>query len=112
MVPGAQPISSDSQFGNCQTTRPGARLFPPLQGMLDLQQLWLDHLLALSMVQHPSEELGPTQFLLVYPEQNVSFASAAERYREALKNERTFETRTLEQLLDAHFMSEELEKAF
>ena len=70
----------------------------------DLQQLWLDHLLVLSMLQH-----GPTRecprgwsggrFVLVHPVQNRSFAHAAERYARALKDSSTFEVRTLEDLV-------------
>lgn len=78
----------------------------------DLQQIWLDHLLLLSMLQHPEERWSWGRYVLVYPEQNTSFVRAADRYREALRDNDTFETRTLEQLLDAHVLPEHLEREF
>lgn len=67
----------------------------------DLQQIWLDHLLLLSMLQHPSSAWSWGRFVLVYPAENPSFAGAATRYAAVLKNPQTFEARTIESLLDA-----------
>lgn len=60
-----------------------------------LQQLWLDHLLVLSMLQHPSRKWTWGRFVLVFPEENPSFTSAAAAYRALLTDARTFETRSL-----------------
>ncbi len=62
----------------------------------ELQQIWLDHLLVLSMLQHPSKRWTWGRFVLVYPAGNPSFAAAASRYRELLVDPTTFESRTIE----------------
>jgi len=67
----------------------------------DLQQLWLDHLLVLAMLQHPSNEWRWGRSILVAPARNTSFADAAERYRNLLTDATTFQYRTIESLLDA-----------
>lgn len=66
----------------------------------DLQQVWLDHLLVLSMLQHPSKRWTWGRFVLVFPSENPSFTSAAKRYRELLADEATFEAKTIESLLE------------
>jgi hypothetical protein len=65
----------------------------------DLQQIWLDHLLVLAMLQHPSKRWTWGRFVLVYPSGNPSFAAAASRYREILVASATFEARPIEHLL-------------
>ena len=65
----------------------------------DLQQLWRDHLLVLAMNQ--SDRWGSGTYLLVYPAGNPSFAKAAAKYRDVLKDDSTFQVRTIEDLLDA-----------
>ena len=55
----------------------------------DLQQLWLDHLLALSMAQHPSGDWSWARFVLVHPAGNLSFAAAADRYLRVLSDAST-----------------------
>lgn len=67
----------------------------------DLQQIWLDHLLVLAMLQHPSKQWTWGRFVLVYPAGNPSFASAVTRYMAALLDRSTFAARTLEELLGA-----------
>ncbi len=66
-----------------------------------LQQIWQDHLLALSMLQHPSGRWPWTRFVLVYPAANASFARAAAAYRQVLRDTTTFEARTFEELIAA-----------
>jgi hypothetical protein len=73
----------------------------------ELQQIWLDHLLALSMLQHPNGRYAWARFVLVYPAENPSFARAAAVYREVLRDPRTFEARTIEELLGAPGVLEE-----
>jgi hypothetical protein len=65
----------------------------------DLQQIWLDHLLVLAMLQHLSQSWNWGRFVLVYPAANVSFATAATRYRGVLRAGATFDARTMESLL-------------
>lgn len=70
----------------------------------DLRQIWRDHLLALSMRQHPQEWTTETRYVLIYPSRNVSFHAAAERYAAVLTDaEHSFRARTTEQILDAAF---------
>jgi hypothetical protein len=42
-----------------------------------LQQIWLDHLLVLAMLQHPSKQWTWGRFVLVFPAENPSFARRA-----------------------------------
>jgi hypothetical protein len=66
----------------------------------ELQQIWLDHLLVLAMVQHPSRRWSWGRFVLVYPAENPSFARAVTAYRSVLREAaQTFEFRTIEGLL-------------
>lgn len=66
---------------------------------IELQQLWLDHLLVLSMIQHSSGRWSGGKFVLVYPAENPSFHSAAARYRQVLRDTTTFDSRTLENMV-------------
>jgi len=65
----------------------------------ELQQIWQDHLLVLSMLQHPSKGLSWGRFVLVYPANNPVFDRVAAEYRKALRDTSTFESRTIESLL-------------
>jgi hypothetical protein len=65
----------------------------------DLQQLWVDHLLVLSMAQHPRERWSWVKFVVIHPEGNTSFGKAVRRYRDVLTDHATFEVRSLEQIL-------------
>jgi hypothetical protein len=67
----------------------------------ELQQLWLDHLLVLSMAQHPRDRWSWVKFVVVHPAGNSSFANALRRYLSVLTDHATFEVRTLEELLSA-----------
>lgn len=67
-----------------------------------LQQMWLDHLLLLSMLQHPSRRWSSGRFVLAYPSCNPSFRAAAGNYRDLLRDTSTFEARTLEELVKTH----------
>ena len=72
----------------------------------DLQQFWLDHLLVLSMLQHPDAAWSWGRFAVVYPTSNPSVRDATARYSDVLKAEDTFEARTIEELLDANVLHE------
>lgn len=70
----------------------------------DLRQIWRDHLLALSMRQHPDRWTAATKCVLLYPSGNVSFADAASRYAELLVDgDDSFAAFTIEDVLDAAF---------
>ncbi|MET0790491.1 MAG: hypothetical protein ABW061_03140 [Polyangiaceae bacterium] len=64
-----------------------------------LQQIWQDHLLLLSMLQHPSRAWAWGRFVLIHPAANPSFARAAAAYRGVLRDTTTFEVRTFEELI-------------
>ena len=72
----------------------------------DLQQFWLDHLLVLSMLQHPNAGWSWGRFSVVYPACNPSVRDAAARYSDVLTAQDTFEARTIEELLDANVLHE------
>jgi len=64
----------------------------------DLTEIWLDHLLVLSMLQHPSERWGWGRLVLLHPAGHTQAADAAERYRSLLRpDDTTFATLTLEE---------------
>lgn len=66
----------------------------------ELQQIWLDHLLVLSMLQHSSAQWTSGKFVLVYPGANPSFARAAEQYAALLRDPTTFAAKTIESTVD------------
>jgi hypothetical protein len=82
-----------------------AALFVP--GWLDavngteLIHLWLDHLLVLSMLQHPSGTWQWGRLAVAHPAGNTDFADACDRYRALLGDHSTFASATLEELVDA-----------
>ena len=63
------------------------------------QQIWTDHLLALSMLTHPTQSWSWARFVVVHPAGNPSFATAAQDYRRVLTDQGTFDAITLETLL-------------
>ncbi len=67
----------------------------------DLLQLWLDHLLVLAMLQHPSGHWRWGRLVVVHPAGNTNIAQACACYRALLSDDATFATVTLEELLDA-----------
>jgi PD-(D/E)XK nuclease superfamily protein len=67
----------------------------------ELIHIWLDHLLVLSMLQHPSRAWRWGRVVVVYPAGNTDFADACSRYRALLVDQSTFASATVEALLDA-----------
>jgi hypothetical protein len=67
----------------------------------DLLEMWLHHLLVLSMLQHPSQKWDWGRFVIVHPAGNSDFAEACNRYRDLLADQSTFSSMTVEALLDA-----------
>ena len=81
-----------------------SRAFPdPLPQVLTrrpLQQIWLDHLLALSMLQ-ADDMYESGVFVFLYPAGNPPCATASDRYRSLLLDPSTFERLTLESVVAA-----------
>lgn len=73
-----------------------------------LCELWLEHLLLLSMLQHPDEPIAWGRYVLVHPAGNASIAGAMETYRSMLADEDTFGATTLEHLLEADVLGADL----
>jgi hypothetical protein len=67
----------------------------------DLLVMWLEHLLMLSMLQHPSGSWSWGKYVVIHAAGNVDRADACGRYRELLAGESTFCSMTVEQLLAA-----------
>ena len=67
----------------------------------DLFELWLQHLLVLSMLQHPSGEWAWGRFALVHPAASPDFVDGCARYRDLLADQSTFSSVTVEELLDS-----------
>ena len=66
-----------------------------------LTVMWLEHLLLLSMLQHESGAWTWGRYVVVHPAGNSAVADGCARYRELLADESTFDSATLEELLDA-----------
>lgn len=96
------------------TSESGIMSRPAVESILgtELQQIWLDHLLAVSMPLHASGRWTWAKFVLVHPQKNSSYAHIAEQYRALLTKPETFEVRTIESLLDASVLPKELSAAF
>jgi PD-(D/E)XK nuclease superfamily protein len=70
----------------------------------DLIHIWLDHLLVLSMLQHPGRAWRWGRLVVVHPAGNTDFAEACNRYRDLLPDQSTFSSMTVEDLLDADLL--------
>ena len=82
--------------------RPAA--FDAVSGRTDLWHLWLEHLLLLSMLQHPSGAWSWGRYLFIYPSGNVDMADADARYRDLLADDSTFGSMTLEDVIAANVL--------
>ena len=67
----------------------------------ELIHIWLDHLLVLSMLQHPSRAWRWGRLVVVHPAGNEDFADACSRYQAQLVDQSTFASATVEELLDS-----------
>jgi hypothetical protein len=79
--------------------RPGA--VDSVKGRSALAVMWLEHLLLLSMLQHPSGAWKWGRYVVVHPSGNTDMAEACARYRTLLADESTFASITLEDVVDA-----------
>jgi hypothetical protein len=68
----------------------------------ELIHVWLEHLLVLSMLQHPSRVWRWGRLVVVYPAGNTDFADVCSRYQALLVDQSTFASATIEELLDAN----------
>ena len=78
----------------------------------DLQQIWLDHLLALSMLQDRTLQWEWANFVIVYPAKNPSYARAIRHYKSLLNDVTTFRVSTIESLLAANVLPEKVMSDF
>src|SRR6266536_1636504 len=67
----------------------------------DLLVMWLEHLLVLSMLQHPSGTWRWGLYPVVFSAGNSDFADACARYADLLADGSTFSSVNIEELLDA-----------
>jgi hypothetical protein len=72
-----------------------------VKGRSGLAVMWLEHLLLLSMLQHPSDGWSWGRYVVVHPAGNTDYAEGCERYRGLLASDATFSSMTLEELLAA-----------
>jgi hypothetical protein len=78
----------------------GAGAIDAVKDRSDLAVMWLEHLLLLSMLQHPSGTWNWGRYVVVHPTGNTDFAEACARYRALLVDQSTFSSVTVEELLD------------
>jgi hypothetical protein len=67
----------------------------------ELAVMWLEHLLLLSMLQHPSGQWTWGRYVVVHPAGNGAVVDACARYRDLLADRSTFDAITLEDLVAA-----------
>ena len=71
-----------------------------VKGRSEMAVMWLEHLLLLSMLQHASGSWTWARYVVVHPAGNVDIADLCAQYRSLLRNTSTFDSITLEDLLD------------
>jgi hypothetical protein len=72
----------------------------------ELAVMWLEHLLLLSMLQHPSGQWSWGRYVVVHPAGNGAVVDACARYRGLVAEGSTFATISLEHLLAADALPE------
>lgn len=82
-----------------------------VKGRSPLCVMWLEHLLQLSMLQHPSGAWTWGRFVMVHPAGNVDVVAGCDRYRGLLVDQSTFAPMTIEDLLDSHALPKKTEAA-
>jgi len=73
--------------------------------------MFLEHLLMLSMLQHPGGEWTWGRYVVVHPAGNVDYADLCDRYRGFLKDDSTFDSVTLEDLLASRALAKTTARA-
>jgi hypothetical protein len=66
-----------------------------------LAVMWLEHLLLLSMLQHPSGRWSWGRYVVLHPAGNPDITRAVDRYKQLLADRSTFSSMTIEDLLEA-----------
>ena len=82
---------------------PGA--IDAVKGRSDLAVTWLEHLLMLSMLQHPGREWSWGRYVVVHPAANPDMADLCTRYGALVADPSTYASVTIEELLDAKALS-------
>ena len=72
-----------------------------VKGRSGLCLMWLEHLLLLSMLQHESGGWSWGRYVVVHAAGNSDYAEACARYGSLLADSSTFDSGTLEELLDS-----------
>jgi hypothetical protein len=72
-----------------------------VKGRTDLAMMWLEHLLLLSMLQHPSGRWSWGRYVVVHPADNSDFADASTRYAGLLAERSTFSSMAFEETIGA-----------
>jgi hypothetical protein len=89
----------------------GTGAIDKLKGRSELAVMWLEHLLLLSMLQHPAGEWRWGRYVVVYPAGNTDVAELCTRYAQLLADATTFACTTLEELLEARALPTRTTKA-
>ena len=76
-----------------------------LTGRSPLCLVWLEHLLLLSLLQHPDGGWSWGRYVVVHPAGNADVVDGLDRYRNLLDDHSTFASITLEELLGADALS-------
>jgi hypothetical protein len=71
-----------------------------VRGRSVLAVMWLEHLLLLSMLQHPSEAWSWGLYVVVHPAGNTDMAEGCARYGDLLADTTTFSSVTFEEMFD------------
>src|SRR5215813_12368632 len=74
--------------------------FDKLKPKTELAVMWLEHLLLLSILQHPSRRWNWGMYVVVHARHNSDFSRLSRQYANLLSDPSTFATVTLEELLD------------
>jgi hypothetical protein len=70
-----------------------------LKGRSEMAVMWLEHLLLLSMLQHPSHAWTWGRYVVVYPAANADAARLVEGYQRLLSDTKSFSAITLEEIV-------------
>jgi hypothetical protein len=82
------------------------------KGRHRLLSMWLEHLLLLSMLQHPSAAWRWGRFVYIHPAENTDFAEACASYRDFLVDRSTYTSTSLEDLVAAGALPPSKVRAF
>jgi len=94
-----KPINKARNLAVCDRSGVFAPAARRLIERSDLAEMWLEHLLLLSMLQHESGVWTWGRYVVVHPAGNPDVADAVARYRDVLADDATYATMTVEALL-------------